>query len=226
MVEISFIGAGEMTEVLGRRLLASGHDVMIGSRDLARARDLAEQIGGAKCGNYRQAASFGEIVVVALHNRVVIPAVRKLAEQLTGKIVVDCNNPVDPPDFENRYGGTFSLAEAMSQEAPGARVVKAFNTIYAEVLQGGRLQDDVPVSLFLAGDDTKAKQAVAALGDDLGYPGVDVGGLRAARHLENLAAFEIHMAFAREIAPYVSLTLVAGIDKPRDTGVASPTATD
>ncbi|MGK9236111.1 NAD(P)-binding domain-containing protein [Inquilinus limosus] len=211
-MKIGFIGAGEMTGVLGRRLVLLGHEVLIGSRSPDKAREVAAAVGAGRAGSYDDAAAFGEVVFVALHNNAVLPVLAGVAPGLlTGKILVDCNNPVDPPDFENRYGSAGSLAEDIARAVPTARVVKAFNTIYAELIERDMpLPGGAPINLFIAGDDPAAKSAIDAIGRQLGYTVVDAGGLRKARHLENLAAFEIDIVFGRGFAPYVALILSAG----------------
>ncbi|MGO4594917.1 NADPH-dependent F420 reductase [Leifsonia sp. 2TAF2] len=214
-MRIGILGTGPMTTALGARLVRAGHEVVIGSREQARARSLSADIGAAGAGDYRFAAR-ADVVIVALRDTEVLQIVESLGDILAGSVVIDLNNPLDPPWFESRYAGAESLAERLAGVAPGARVVKAFNTVYAEWLADGAEARFPAVQVFLASDDEGAKDAVAALVRQIGAEPVDVGPLRTARQLESLAGLEVALV-DRGYAPYVGFRLVAGLD-------ASPTA--
>jgi len=197
-----------MTTALGARLVRAGHEVVLGSRDPERARALSADLGAAGAGDYRFAAR-ADVVIVALHDTEVLQIVESLGDILAGSVVIDLNNPLDPPWFESRYAGAESLAERLAGVAPGARVVKAFNTVYAEWLADGAEARFPAVQVFLASDDEGAKGAVAALVRQIGAEPVDVGPLRTARQLESLAGFEVELV-DRGYAPFVGLRLIAG----------------
>jgi len=198
-----------MTRVLGGLLVGDGHDVVIGSRDPERARALSAEIGAAAGTDHREAAE-SEVLFVAVDDRAVLEVVRSLADVLDGVILVDLNNPIDPPHFESRFAGGPSLAERIADAAPGVRVVKAFNTVYAEWLEGASDAAAEPVQVLLASDDEEAKAVVAGLVEAIGCRPIDVGGLRVARHLENLTGFEVDLV-QRGMAPYIGVRLVAGV---------------
>lgn len=213
-MKIGFIGAGKMTRVLGQRLRAKGHELLVGSRELDKARAMAAEIGGSvRAGSYDDAAAFGELVFVALlalDNDAVLDPLKAIpAASLRGKILIDCNNPVSPPDFDNRYGPGASLAEDIASAVPDTQVVKAFNTVYAELIERiPPVVAGIPVNLFLAGDDENAKAVVAELGRELGFHAVDIGNLSKSRHIENIAAFEIYLGLNQGLAPNLALTLL------------------
>jgi 8-hydroxy-5-deazaflavin:NADPH oxidoreductase len=143
-------------------------------------------------------------VVVAVADPVALEVVGGLAAELAGSIVVDLGNPIDPPHFESRYGNGASLAERMAEAAPGARIVKAFNTVYAELL-AGPIPDAAadPVPVLVAADDQAAAEVVLGLATEIGCAPRFVGPLRVARHLERLAGFEVDLVergFARATA--------------------------
>lgn len=193
------LGTGAMTEALGRRLAGAGHDVVVGSRDPERARGLASAIGAAGGADHREAAA-SDAVIVAVQDAAALDLVGSLAAVLEGRVLIDIGNPIDPPHFESRYGAGPSLAERMAEAAPGARVVKAFNTVYAELLAEDA---DERVQVLVASDDDGAKDVVAGLVTEIGCEPFDVGPLRAARHLERLAGFEVDLVergFARATA--------------------------
>lgn len=186
-MKIGILGTGAMTAALGRRLAGAGHDVVVGSRDAARARELARTIGAAGGADYTGAAA-ADVVIVAVRDAVALDVVRTLAVEVEGRVLIDIGNPLDPPHFESRYGSGPSLAERMAEAAPAARVVKAFNTVYAEWLaaEGG-------VQVFVASDDEDAKTLVAGLITEIGCEPFDAGPLHASRHLERLAGFEVDL---------------------------------
>lgn len=199
-----------MTRALGGLLVQAGHEVVIASRDPERAARSSAEIGATPAADHREAARSG-VVVVALDDRAVLEVVESLADLLDDVVLIDLNNPIDPPHFESRYAGGASLAERVAATAPGARVVKAFNTVYAEWLEAiASGTDTEPVQVFLASDDEQAKAIVAELVEAIGCLPIDVGGLRVSRHLENLTGFEVDLV-QRGMAPYLGVRLVAGV---------------
>ncbi|WP_374007506.1 NADPH-dependent F420 reductase [Leifsonia sp. LS-T14] len=205
-MRIGILGTGPMTAVLGAGWSRAGHEVVIGSRDPARARRLSERHGAAGGMAYQEAAR-SDVVVIAVHDTEVLPIVASLRDILAGVIVIDINNPIDPPAYESRYAGGASLGERLADAAPGARVVKAFNTVYAERLAEGTHEPSGPVQVLLASDDQTAKETVAVLVGQLDAEPVDVGPLRVSRHLEALAGFEVDLV-ERGFAPVVGFRLV------------------
>ena len=180
-MKIGIIGSGNMGRALGVRLAALGHEVMFGARRAEQARaaaDLTEH--GARAGSNEEAAGFGEVLVWTM--REPDPAaVLSDPELLDAKIVVDLNNR----DYETeaRSGAWFetAFAERLQENAPRAKVVKAFNTIAMESF--GTSPDALKAAgaqIFLAGYDQTAKATVAALAADVGFESVDVGASPAA----------------------------------------------
>ncbi|HET7714986.1 MAG TPA: NADPH-dependent F420 reductase, partial [Bauldia sp.] len=117
------------------------------------------------------------------------------AGDLSGKVVVDITNPVGP-ELSLAVGTTTSAAEEIQKLAPKAKVVKAFNTIFAELygLQLG--PDDIPPQVPYCGDDGAAKQRVAAMIKAIGFEPIDAGPLRNARLIEPLGLMTIHFGYA------------------------------
>jgi NADPH-dependent F420 reductase len=188
-MEISIIGAGNMATGIATRALAGGHRVRLADRDPAKAKALAEElrvrVPGADVAEAAGAGAAGaDIVVLALP----YPAAEEVAaanrDELAGKVVVDISNPVDFATFDSLVvpAGT-SAAEQIAAAAPGARVVKAFNTTFAGNLVAGEA-GGTPLDVFVAGDDAGAKQAVADLAASGGLRPIDAGPLKRARELE------------------------------------------
>ncbi|WP_426518561.1 NADPH-dependent F420 reductase [Diaminobutyricibacter sp. McL0618] len=211
-MRIGILGTGPMTRALGTGLIGAGHEVVIGSRDPARAERLSDELHASAGVDHRTAAG-SDVVIVAVDDRAVLDVVGAIAPVLDGVVLIDLNNPIDPPHWESRYAGGASLAERIAAAAPRARVVKAFNTIYAERLTDRAGADPEPeggpVQVFIASDDEPAKAIVAGLAEAIGCLPIDVGGLRVARHLENLTGFEVDLV-ARGFASYVGVRLLAG----------------
>lgn len=183
-MRIAILGTGNVGTALGTGWTASGHDVVFGSRDPGAA---TPPVGAVD--SHAGASSTADIVVLAVPFDAVLAAVAA-AGDLTGRIVVDASNPVGRPIPPPHRSG----AELVAAAAPGAKVVKAFNTMGFETMAAA-VVDGRPALALVAGDDPDAKAAVLGLARDLGFEAVDAGDLAAARLLENLAELWIHLAF-------------------------------
>ncbi|RFS85839.1 NADP oxidoreductase [Actinomadura spongiicola] len=195
-MRIGVLGAGNMADALATRWARGGHDVRIGARTPAKAVALAERVGGRTVGGtLREAARFGEVVLLAVWYEGVQDVLRQ-AGPLTGRVVIDCTNPMEPP-FEGLKTGAGPSAARRVADATGARVVKAFNLCHESVWRltppvfGGR-----PLGVPLCGDDEEALAVVRALVTDLGCVPMDAGGLDRAGLLEATAAFVVGLWFA------------------------------
>ncbi|AEI41701.1 NADPH-dependent F420 reductase [Paenibacillus mucilaginosus] len=165
-MKIAAIGSGNMGGTLGKRWAALGHQVMFGSRDphSQKIKLLLQDAGtNAQAGTIREAAAFGEVILLA-----VLPddVERVLAEagDLKGKILINCTN---------RYDGKSADAE-VRRLAPNAHVVRAFHTLPWEVLADPRY-DAGTAAAFLSGDDPAATATVAHLISEMGLDPVEVG---------------------------------------------------
>lgn len=201
-MKIAVIGAGNVGGALGTLWAGKGHEIMFGvrqpsSQPLAR---LVQSISGqVRAGSVREAAAFGEVVVLATPWPATENAIRS-AGNLAGKTVLDCTNPL-APDLSGLVIGTDNSAgEEVARWAAGANVVKAFNTIGAVNFANPRFGAEA-ASMFIAGDDADAKAVAAQLAADLGFEVVDTGPLAAARWLEPLAMLWIHLAYKQGFGP-------------------------
>jgi 8-hydroxy-5-deazaflavin:NADPH oxidoreductase len=185
MSSISIIGSGGMTTAIGGLAAKAGHTVEVMSRDAAKARALAEQLGsGATTGTFGTAPA-GDIVVLAVPYAVVLDVVKQYGGALAGKLLVDITNPInsDFTGFVTPYDS--SGAREIAKVAPAdAVIVKAFNTLNANVLAAGPVEGR-PLDTFLAGDDGPAKARVSAFIETLGLRPMDAGPLTMARTLEH-----------------------------------------
>jgi predicted dinucleotide-binding enzyme len=133
-------------------------------------------------------------------------ALRELADAVNGKTIVDVTNALTP-DMQLASGCTTSGAETLQQKAGGAKVVKAFNTQFAQRMDSGAL-DGEPVTVFAAGDDATAKEQVMQMARDIGFEAVDAGPLQNARLLEPLGYFNIQLGYVIGLGTEIGLKLV------------------
>jgi predicted dinucleotide-binding enzyme len=191
-MEITIVGTGNMARGIATRALAGGHGVTLLGTEAEKAEALARELGGsARSGTVGDPIS-GDVLVLAVWYPVSLEVVRRYGDALDGKVVVDITNPVTLDPFEPIVPEAGSAAEETAAAAPGARVVKAFNTTFAGTLAGAGGVAGQPLDVFIASDDEDAKRAVAGLAEDAGLRPVDAGPLRRARQLE--AAGYLHMA--------------------------------
>jgi len=185
---VALIGTGNVAAALGQRFAEHGHSVVYGSRSPTEAdvRELVAATGhDAVAVAPADAAARADIVVLAVPWSAAEGVVRGLGD-LRGKILVDPTNPrVTASDGFADYPIEDSNAERIARLAPGAQVVKAFNTLGFETMLDPKVANG-PVTVPIVGDDRAAKARVAALAREIGLEAIDVGPLRHARILEGL----------------------------------------
>jgi predicted dinucleotide-binding enzyme len=190
---IAVIGTGNVGGNLGARLSTAGFPVRFGVKGDKDVSDLLARCAkDASASSPADAAAWAEVVVLAVPSSVAVEVVQSLP--LAGKTVVDCNNPLiwkDGPVWTPPAEG--SLAAAIAKAAPGARVVKGWNTFGAEFHADPGLAG-VPADVFFAGDDEASKKTLSDIAGRAGFRPVDAGPLRNAAVLENLAILWIHLA--------------------------------
>lgn len=192
-MRIGIIGTGEMASGLGRGWCKAGHHVVFGSRAPERARALADLTGpGADGGSIEQATHLADAVVMAVPWTGVDEVIRQ-ARWTCGSILIDCTNLLSPEPPALRF--ECSGAERIAALVPKTRVVKAFNHVYAGILQSGPRFGPQNATVFYCGDDAEAKEITAGLVEDLGFDPVDAGPLHTARYLEPLGGLMHQLAF-------------------------------
>ena len=190
MSSISIIGLGNMASALADRALAGGNTVELIGRDPAKANELAAALDGATVGAAGTAPA-GDIVILAVPYANAAEAVTEYGDALHGKIVIDITNPVTPDITGLVTPDGSSGAQEIAKAAPaGAHVVKAFNTLFANVLAAGPA-DGRPLDVFIAGDDAQAKAQVSVFIESLGLRPFDAGPLPMAQALENAGLLEM-----------------------------------
>lgn len=204
-MKVTLIGAGNMGAGFVKQLTAAGHQVRVTARDLTKAQALASAHAGATAVPAAQALGDSQVVIVATGYADAVPALKALGS-LEGRIVIDITNPLTADYMGLTLGFDTSAAEEIAKAFPGAQVVKAFNTVLAQVLtEGPAFPNGQTVPVFYAGDDERTKQTVRALAESIGFQPVDAGGLKNARYLEPVAGLNIYFAYGAgqgtQIAP-------------------------
>lgn len=188
-MRIGVIGSGHMGASLSRLLAGAGHDILISnSRGPDSLRDLTQESGGRTvAGTVAQAIEFGDVVVVA----VPFVAIEDVAAQgrWDRKIVVDVTNYYAQRDGVKVDPSPLSSSEVVAEKLAGARVVKAWNTIWYRRLQTqARGEDGEPLAVLYAGDDEDARALVARLIEDTGFAPVYSGTLAESRNTQEPGA--------------------------------------
>jgi hypothetical protein len=208
IMKITIIGAGNMSAGLVRQLSKAGHDIRVTSRDLSKAQALAS--GNAKVAAVPAGQALGgsEVVIVATGYADAVPALKSLGD-LSGKIVIDITNPLTGDYMGLTIGHTTSAAEEIAHAIPGAEVVKAFNTVFAQVLANGPEIGPQQVPVFFATDSEHARETVRALIDSIGFKPIDAGSLKNARYLEPLAGLNIYLGYGAGMGTNIAPTWIA-----------------
>ncbi len=187
-LRIGTIGGGHVGGTLARALLAAGYEVRVGVPD--PSQDKYKELSAV---TPREAAAFGQVVILATPWSMTEAAIQSVAPELTGKILIDTTNPI-APDFSGlTVGHKQSGGQLVAGWASKARVVKAFNTIGANVMANPQLNGQ-PTTLLVAGDDTAAKDTVLLMAQDIGFAPLDVGGIDKSSLTEATAWLWITLA--------------------------------
>jgi 8-hydroxy-5-deazaflavin:NADPH oxidoreductase len=184
--KIGIIGAGHIGGTLATLWVQAGHEVLLSSRHPQQLQALAQSLGPrAHVGTPREAALFGEVVLVSVPYAALPQIGRDLKAELAGKVVLDTGNPYPERDgpmaVQARAQGT---GVASAQFLPGVRLVRAFNAINAGDLRREAHRSGTPIAIPLAGDDPQALELAQRLVRDAGFEPVVVGPLARAREFD------------------------------------------
>jgi predicted dinucleotide-binding enzyme len=190
MSNISIIGSGNMASAIGGLAVKGGNAVEVIGRDQAKTAALAGTLGNGATAGMWGAAPAGDIVILAVLFDSAVPIVSEYGDALAGKIIVDITNPFNPTVTGLAIPSDTSIATMVAEAAPAsARVVKAFNTLFRDVLAAGG-----PLDVFIAGDDAQAKAAVSEFITSLGLRPMDTGDLSMAHWLEGAGLLSVGLA--------------------------------
>jgi len=192
MKRVGVLGSGVVGQVLADGFLGHGYAVMRGSRDPAKLSDWQSGAGGhALVGSFPEAATYGDLVVLAVKGDAAESAVGLAgAGALAGKLVIDTTNPIAPVPPVNGVLSYFtsqndSLMERLQRRVPAARFVKAFSCVGNALMVNPQLAGGPP-SMFICGNDVAAKAEVRAILTQFGWETEDMGAVEAARAIEPL----------------------------------------
>lgn len=211
-MNIAIIGTGNVGTALGASLVRAGHSVTLTGQDAGKASAAAAQIGARTGSSLVGAVEAADVVVLAVPYASVEAVAAEIAPVIADRIVVDATNPLKA-DFSGlaTQGGP-SGAERIAALLPGARVVKAFNTLFASI-QGNPDVHGQMVDALYAGDDADAKAVVASLIRAIGLRPVDAGSISGARELEALAWLNISLQLRTGGSWRSTFVLVGAPDK-------------
>jgi 8-hydroxy-5-deazaflavin:NADPH oxidoreductase len=203
-MDITIIGTGNMARGIATRALAGGHSVTLLGTETEKAEALARELSGdVRAGQVGDPLA-GDVVVLAVWYAAVEDVLSRYGDQLDGKVVVDITNPIDVDAFEPLELEAGSAAQEIAAKAPGAKVVKAFNTTFAGTLAEGRVADQ-PLDVLIASDADDGKETVSRIVADGGLRPIDAGPLKRAHELEALGY--LHMALQQPLGTGFSSTV-------------------
>ncbi len=189
--KIGIIGDGNVGGALRRGLERAGWDVRAVGHD---------------AGAVRATGAWADVVVLAVPFTAVDDTLRELGGTVDGKPLVDVTNALGP-DMKLALGYSTSGAEELQRKAEKAKVVKAFNTVFAQYMDRGEL-DGEQLTAFVAGDDEGARKQILELARAIGFDAVDAGPLVNARSLEALGFLNIQLGYVVKMGPKIGFKLV------------------
>ena len=214
-MKIGIMGSGDVAKALGSGFIRHGHDVRMGTRTPAKLAEWSAQNPKARITGVAEAAEFGEVVVLAVKGTAASDVLRAAgADHLKGKVVIDATNPIAeaPPE-----GGVLkfftsldeSLMERLQKACPGARFVKAFNSVGHALMVDPKLPGGRP-TMFICGEDALAKEIVGTVLEQFGWEAADMGPAAAARAIEPLCMLWCIPGFLRNDWAHAFKLLKAG----------------
>lgn len=207
-MNITVIGAGNMGSAFVKQLTRVGHQVTVASRNSEKAKAVAAANPGATTVELANAASYADVIVLATAFDEAVTALKSIGD-LNGKVVIDITNPLTTDYMGLTLGHSTSAAEEIAKAVPEIEVVKAFNTVFAQVLsEGADFGNGQTVSVFVASDSQRAKQTARALAESIGFLVIDAGGLKNARYLEPSGGLNIYFGFGAGLGTDIAPTWI------------------
>lgn len=176
MKKIAIIGNGNVGSALERGITRAGYEVRATGRE-----------------KVRETAEWGDVIILAVPFSAVPEAANTIGDAASGKVLIDVTNALND-QMGLAIGFTTSGAEELQKRAAGAKVVKAFNTVFAQHMDSGRLGEET-LTVFAASDDDEARNAALELAKAIGFDGVNAGPLQNARWLETLGLLNITLGY-------------------------------
>lgn len=190
MKKISIIGDGNVGSSLKKGLRRENYEVKSVGNDPAQVAKLAE---------------WGEVIILAVPYTAIDDVVKIISDKVSGKILVDATNALTP-GYDLAIGFSTSGAEELQKKIPSAKVVKAFNTVFAQNMSTGKIKD-TQITAFAAGNDNAAKEKVLKIAKAIGFDAVDSGPLKNARWLETLGYLNIQLGYTLGMGTQIGFKL-------------------
>jgi predicted dinucleotide-binding enzyme len=194
-MKVAILGKGNVGQALQSGFSKAKCDVKFGSRTPEKG-ELSQ----------KDAVAWGEVIVLAVPHTAIAETVNRVGPSaFKGKIVLDVTNPLDQ-NLELSLGFSTSAVEEVAKLLPGAKVVKAFNTVFAANQSTGKIGTET-LTLFVAGEDQTSKRAIMDIGAKIGFDPVDAGPLKAARYLEPMAVLLIGLGYGAKMGTGIGYRL-------------------
>ena len=191
-MKIAVIGTGNVGKALGGSFVKAGHDVTLAARDAEKTKRVAWELGASAAETAAEAASAADVIVLAIPYGETDALEQDIGTEAVGKVVIDVTNPVAPDYSGLATAGGPSGGERVAKLFGGARVAKAFNTVFASV-QADPKAHGTTVDALIATDDDEARSTVAELASSIGFRPIDLGSLAAASEMEAIAWLNIRL---------------------------------
>ncbi len=206
---IGIVGSGRIGGNLGILLAKGGYEIFYSSRHPDMLKDLVKAAGPkTRAGTVSEAVAFGEVIILSLPLKALPELDAKVKDSLQGKIVIDTSNPYPERDGKIADEGRKEpggMGVFVSRLLPGARIVRAFNTVYSEDLKRTVNKAGEKIGIPIAGDDTEAVDAAVELVERAGLDPVVVGGLKTSKSFDVGAPVYATSASAKEISQKLGL---------------------
>ncbi|MGE5807754.1 MAG: NADPH-dependent F420 reductase [Nitrospirota bacterium] len=207
--KIGIVGSGHIGGTLGVLLAKAGYDVVYSSRHPDTLKDLVKTAGPKACaGTVTEAIAFGDVIVLSVPLKAIPELDAKTKDALKGKIVIDTSNPYPERDgkiAEEARKDPGGMGAVVARLLPGARIVRAFNTVYFEDLKRTVNSRGARIGIPIASDDQEGLKAAVELVEHAGLDPVVVGGLSTSKLFDVGTAVYATSAPAREIREKLSL---------------------
>ena len=191
-MKVGILGSGDVAKALASGFIKHGHQVTLGTRDTGKLQDFLARHPGARAASFADAAKSGELVVLAVKGNAALEALEAAgAANLSGKPVIDATNPIADAPPQNGVLKFFtdldrSLMEQLQSAFPDAHFVKAYNSVGNARMINPDFPGGAKPTMFICGNDDKAKAVVRGINDQFGWETADMGKAEAARAIEPL----------------------------------------
>jgi predicted dinucleotide-binding enzyme len=191
MAKVGILGSGDVGKALAKGFLKHGYEVAIGSDHPEKLVEFKKENPQTETATFEQAAQHGDIVVLCVKGAVAEKIIEKVKSHLSEKTVIDTTNPIAEAPPQNGVLKFFtsldeSLMERLQKIAPGARFVKAFNSIGSGLMINHEFRDNIKPTMFICGNNDNAKRVVYAILEKFGFEIADMGKVESARAIEPL----------------------------------------